>query len=58
MPDTVPAKLGRPAATELLGKPDAPGVYASERLNLGEVGKTGQGQSWSPTGLVRCDRPG
>jgi len=58
MPDSVSAKLGRDAAIELRGKPVARGVYASERLNLSEVGKTGQGQSWSPTGLVRCDRPG
>src|SRR5215510_14489885 len=31
-------------------------VYASERLSLVEVGKTAQGQSWSPTGLVKRDR--
>ena len=58
MPDSVPAQLGRRAAIELRGKPVAHGVYASERLNLGEVGKTAQGQSWSPTGLVKRDRPG
>ena len=43
MPDTVPAQSGRRAAIELRGKPVTRGVYASERLNLGEVGKTGQG---------------
>ena len=43
MPDSVSAKLGRHAAIELRGKPVACGVYASERLSLGEVGKTGQG---------------
>src|SRR5215470_12885214 len=58
MPDSVSAQLGRRAAIELCGKPVAHGVYASERLNFGEVGKIAQGQSWSPTGLVRCDRPG
>jgi hypothetical protein len=58
MSDTVPAKLGRRAAIELRGKPDAPGAYASERLSHGEPGKTTQGQSWSPTGLVKSDRPG
>jgi hypothetical protein len=50
--------IGRRAATEVCGKPVAHGVYASERLSLGELGKIAQGQSWSPTGLVRCDRPG
>jgi len=58
MPDSVPAKLGRHATIELRGKPAAHGVYASERLSLGEAGKTERGQSWSPTGLARCDRPG
>jgi hypothetical protein len=58
MPDSVPAKSGRHAATELRSKPVAHGVHASERLSLGEVGKIAQGESWSPTGLVRCDRPG
>jgi hypothetical protein len=58
MPDSVPAYLGRRAAIEVCGKPVAHGVYASERLSLGEAGKIAQGQSWSPTGLVRCDRPG
>jgi hypothetical protein len=43
MSDTVPAKLGRPAAIELRGKPAARGVHASERLSLGEPGKTGRG---------------
>jgi hypothetical protein len=43
MSDTVPAKLGWPAAIELRGKPGAPGVYASERLSHGEPGKTVQG---------------
>jgi hypothetical protein len=38
-------------------KPDAPGVYASERLGHGEPGKVVQGKSWTPTGLARCDRP-
>ena len=33
-------------------------VYASERLSLGRTRKAAQGQSWSPTGLARCDRPG
>jgi hypothetical protein len=58
MSDSVPAKVGRHTAIELRGKPDAPGVYASERLSHGEPGKIVQGQSWSPTGLARCDRPG
>jgi len=58
MPDSVPAQLGRRAAIELCGKPAAHGVYASERLNHAEAGKTAQGQSWSPTGLVKRDRPG
>ena len=39
MPDAVSAKSGRHAAIELRGKPDAPGVYASERLSHGEPGK-------------------
>jgi len=34
------------------------GGYAGERLSLGGTGKAAQGQSWSPTGLVRYDRPG
>ena len=58
MPDSAPAKSGRHAAIELRGKPVAHGVYASERLSLGEVGKITQGEPWSPTGLVRCDCPG
>jgi hypothetical protein len=58
MSGSVPAKLGRHAAIELRGKPVARGVYASERSSLGELGKTAQGQSWSPTGLAKCDRPG
>jgi hypothetical protein len=58
MPDSVPAQLGRRAAIEMCGKPVAHGVYASERLNLCEVGKIAQDKSWSPTGLVKCDRPG
>jgi hypothetical protein len=57
-PGSVPAKLGRHAAIELRGKPGAHGGHASERLSLGEVGKTAQGQSWSPIGLAKCDRPG
>ena len=32
-------KWGRHTAIELRGKPDAPGVYASERLSHGEPGK-------------------
>ena len=43
MSDTAPAKLGRHTAIELRGKPDAPGVYVSERLNHGEPGKIVQG---------------
>ena len=58
MPDSVPAQLGRHTTIELRGKPDAPGVYASERLSHGEAGKIVQGQSWSPTGLGKSDRPG
>jgi hypothetical protein len=58
MPDAVPAQSGRHAAIELRGKPVAHGVYASERLSHGEAGKIAQGQSWSPTGLARRDRPG
>jgi hypothetical protein len=58
MSDTAPAKPGRHTAIELRGKPDAPGAYASERLSHGEPGKIVQGQSRSPTGLARCDRPG
>jgi len=58
MSDSVPAKLGLHAAIELGGKPAAHGVYASERLSHDEAGKIVQGQSWSPTGLVKCDRPG
>jgi len=58
MSDTAPAKLGRHATIELRGKPDALGVYASERLSHVVPGKLTQGQSWSPTGLARCDRPG
>jgi len=54
----VPAKVGRHTAIELRGKPDALGVYASERLSHGEPGKIVQGQSWSPTGLAKRDRPG
>jgi hypothetical protein len=50
--------LGRHTAAELRGKPVAPGAYASERLSHGEPGKIAQGQSWSPTGLARYDRPG
>jgi hypothetical protein len=42
MPDSVPAQLGRRAAMEVCGKPVAHGVYASERLSLGEVGKIAQ----------------
>jgi hypothetical protein len=34
------------------------GVDASERLSHGETGKAARGQSWSPTGLARCDCPG
>ena len=58
MSGSVPAKLGLHAAIELGGKPAAHGVYASERLSHDEAGKIVQGQSWSPTGLVKCDRPG
>jgi hypothetical protein len=58
MLDSVPAQLGRRAAIELRGKLDALGVYASERLSHGEPGKIAQGQSWSPTGLGKSDRPG
>jgi len=58
MPDSVPAKSGRHAAIELRGKPVAHGVYASERLSRDEAGKIVRGQSWSPTGLAKCDRPG
>ena len=58
MPDSVPALLGRHTDIELCDKPVARGVYASERLSHGEAGKIAQGQSWSPTGLARCDRPG
>ena len=58
MPDSAPAKSGRHAAIELRGKPVAHGVYASERLNHDEAGKIVRGQSWSPTGLAKCDRPG
>jgi hypothetical protein len=58
MLDSVPAQLGRRAAIELRGKPDGPGVYASERLSHGEPGKIVQGQSWSPTGLGKSGRPG
>jgi hypothetical protein len=58
MLDTVPAKSGRHTAIELGGKLVSYGAYASERLNLSETGKIAQGQSWSPTGLARCDRPG
>jgi hypothetical protein len=43
MSDPVPAKVGRHTAIELRGKPDAPGVYASERLSHGEPGKIVQG---------------
>ena len=43
MPDSVSAKSGRHAAIELRGKPVARGVYASERLSLGELGKIAQG---------------
>jgi hypothetical protein len=57
MPDSVPAKSGWHAAIELRGKPVAHGVYASERLSHDEAGKIAQGQSWSPTGLAKCDRP-
>ena len=39
MPDSAPAKSGRYAAIELRGKPVAHGVYASERLSHGELGK-------------------
>jgi hypothetical protein len=42
MPDTVLAKSGWHAAIERRGKPVTRGVYASERLSLSEVGKTGQ----------------
>ena len=58
MPDSAPAKSGRHAAIELRGKPVAHGVYASERLSRDEAGKIVRGQSWSPTGLAKCDRPG
>ena len=58
MADSVPANVGRHTAIELRGKPDALGVYASERLSHGEPGKIVQGQSWSPTGLAKCDLPG
>ena len=58
MPDSVPAPLGGHTAIELRGKPDAPEVYASECLSHGEAGKTARGQSWSPTGLAKCDCPG
>ena len=58
MLDSVPAKVGRHTAIELRDKPDAPGVYASERLSHGAPGKIVQGQSWSPTGLAKRDRPG
>lgn len=43
MLDTVPALLGRHTTVELLSKPVALGVYASERLSHGEPGKTAQG---------------
>jgi hypothetical protein len=39
MPDSVPVKSERHAATELRGKPVSHGVHASECLSLGEVGK-------------------
>ena len=58
MPDSAPATSGRYAAIELRGKPVAHGVYASERLSRDEAGKIAQGQSWSPTGLAKCDLPG
>jgi len=58
MSDAEPAKQGWHAAIELGDKPVSPGVYASERLSHGEAGKIVQGQSWSPTGLARCGRPG
>jgi len=58
MPDSAPAKSGRHAAIELRGKPVAHGVYASERLSRDEAGKIVRGQSWPPTGLAKCDRPG
>jgi len=58
MPDSAPALWGRHTAIERCGKPVARGVYASERLSHGEAGKIAQGQSWSPTGLARCDCPG
>jgi hypothetical protein len=43
MLDSVPAQLVRCAVIELRGKPDATGVYASERLSHGEPGKIVQG---------------
>jgi hypothetical protein len=59
MPDTVPGKWGqRNTVIELCSKPVSRGVYAGERLSLGGTGKAVEGQSWSPTGLARCDRPG
>ena len=58
MPDSAPAKSGWHAAIELRGKPVAHGVYASERLNHDEAGKIVRGQSWSPTGIAKCDLPG
>ena len=44
--------------TEEVGPIRNVSLYASERLSHGEPGKIVQGQSWSPTGLARCDRPG
>ena len=58
MSDAEPAKQGWHAAIELGDKPVSPGVYASERLSRDEAGKIVRGQSWSPTGLAKCDRPG
>jgi len=58
MPDSVPAHSGLHTAIELRDKPVAHGVYASERLSHGITGKIAQGQSWSPTGLAKRDRPG
>jgi hypothetical protein len=58
MSDSVPAKMGGHTTVELRSKPCAYGVYASERSSSAEPGKIAQGQSWSPTGLARCDRPG
>jgi hypothetical protein len=57
-PDSGPVKLVNAIKCRAMGKPLAPGVYVSQHLSLGGIGKTHRGKLGSPTGLGKTDRPG